>query len=185
MKIDSALKVFSEKYDRGAIQSIEDISNDFGLVTQKRTIKGFNIKEGFEDFQDFLSKYAKYKIENMNNPKATSQSLICERVEKNINEELFKENEILYNDLPTFVESYISGVQLLTTKADEIKQSMFESGVDSDSIGDVNNFVDTFIERLDQSFTPAMDRILWASGYNSKMKLSKRTNGVKNKAVFL
>ena len=45
MKIDSALKVFSEKYDRNAIQSIEDISQDFGLVIQKSTIKGLTSKK--------------------------------------------------------------------------------------------------------------------------------------------
>ena len=138
MKIDSALQKFSEKYDRAAIQSIENISKDFGLVTQKRTIKGFNINEGFEDFKDFLTKYSKYKVENMNNPKATPQSMICERVETNTRDEIFKETQMLYNDIPAFVESYLSGVQQLTATADKIKTSMLESGVDVNSIGDVN-----------------------------------------------
>lgn len=186
MKIDSALKIFSEKYDRTAIQSIENISKDFGLITQKATIKGFNIKEGFEDIQDFLTKYAKYKIENMSNSNATPQTMICERVETNIKEELFKESQVLYNDIPSFIESYISGINQLIGTADSVKKSMFESGVDSDSIGDVNKFVDSFVEKLHESFDPTMDRFLWASGYNSKMRLSKSKFEARNpKAVFL
>lgn len=173
MQIDSVLQIFSEKYDRGAIQSIENISKDFGLVTQKNTIKGFNIKEGFDDFKDFLTKYSNYKIENMNNDNATPQNMICEKVESNINEELFRESQILYKDIPAFIESYISGIKSLTATTDAIKQTMFESGVDPASIGDVNTFVDTFITRLHESFDPTMDRILWASGYNSRVALSK------------
>jgi hypothetical protein len=186
MKIDSALQKFSEKYDRAAIQSIENISKDFGLVSQKETIKGFNIKEGFEDFQDFLTKYAKYKTENMDNPKATPQSMICERVETNTKEEIFKESQMLYNEIPSFVEAYLSGVQHLTATADSVKKSMFESGVDGNSIGDVNGFVDVFMDRLHESFDQTMDRILWASGYNSQVKLSKPKVIVeKVKPVFL
>lgn len=186
MKIDSALKLFSESYDRDAIQSIEDVSKDFGLISNKATIKLFNLKEGFNDFQDFLVKYGQYKVENMDNEKATPQHLICERVETNIKDEIFRESEVLYNDLPAFIEAYISGVQNLIATSDAIKQKMFEAGVDSESIGDVNNFVDAFVTRLNESFSPAMDRILWASGYNSRKKLTKSKVPVKKeKAIFL
>lgn len=186
MKIDSALRDFSERYDREAIQSIDNISKDFGLVNQKRTIKGFNIKEGFEDFQDFLSKYAKYKIENVNNPKATPQSMICERVETNIREEIFKETQMLYDELPVFVESYLSGVQQLRDQSDDIKQVMFEADIDPNVIGNVNEFVDVFMDRLHESFHPRMHDILWASGYNGKKRLSKpKAISEKVTAVFL
>jgi hypothetical protein len=186
MKIDSALKVFSEKYDRMAIESIENISKDFGLNIQKFTIKAFNINEGFADIEDFLTKYAKYKIENMNNSNSTPQTMICERVENNIKEELFKETQILYSDIPSFIESYISGISKLIKTADSVKKLMFESGVDSSSIGDINQFVDIFVGTLHESFDPTMDRFLWASGYNSNKALSNL--GSKNKtakAVFL
>ena len=173
MKIDSALKVFSEKNDRNAIQSIEDISQDFGLVIQKSTIKGFNIKEGFDDFQDFLRKYGDYKIENMYNDASTPQKMICEKVESNINDELFHETDMMYSTLPSFVESYVLGIEEIIKTSDSVKQKMFESGVDHNSIGDINNFVDTFMTRLHESFDPTMDRILWASGYNARAALRK------------
>ena len=185
MKIDSALKVFSESYDRDAIQSIQNISEDFGLIIQKSTIKSFNLNEAFDEFQDFLTKYGKYKVENVNNEKATPQAMICERVETNIREELFKESKMLYNEIPAFIESYISGINNLTATMDSVKQKMYESGVDADSIGDVNKFVDGFIERLDESFKPTMDRLLWASGYNSRKALSKSNHKPETAAVFL
>lgn len=184
MKIDSALKNFSEKYNEEAIMFIENLSNDFGLIKQKKTIKGFNIKEGFDDFKDFLVKYGKYKVENMDNPKASSQDVICESVKANIKDELFRDKDIRYNEIPAFIESYVSGIKDLISTADSVKKYMIESGVDLNSVGDVNTFLDNFITRLDESFNPTMDHILWASGYNSK-KILYNTNQNVNKEIFL
>lgn len=187
MKIDSAIREFSERYDRDAIQSIDNISQDPGLVLRKKTIDVFNIKESFDKFQEFISGYANYKIQNMNNESATPQSLICEHTEKFIDKDLFSETETLYSNLPVFVETYITGVQTLLNLSDSLKTSMFEAGVDSDSIGDINNFMDSFMNKLHESFDPTMDRILWASGYHSNKKLARPARGteIKMKPVFL
>ena len=45
MIIDNAIKTFVEKYDREAMDSINVISQDLGLVHNKYTLKGFNITE--------------------------------------------------------------------------------------------------------------------------------------------
>lgn len=184
MKIDSALKEFSEKYDEVAMQYIESVSNEFGLIQQRSTIKGFNINEAFEEFGDFITKYAKYKIENMDNPKATPQSMICQRVDKNIKENIFKESSMLYNKIPSFIETYITGIKKLDNIINESKRLMIESGVDQKSIGDINTFTDTFMETLHESFNPTMNRILTASGYFAKKKLYGNSDN-KTKAVFL
>jgi len=64
MKIDSAIKTFYEKYNREAIQSIDNISNDYGLNISDSIIKAFNINESFDKFKTYLEGYTSYKINN-------------------------------------------------------------------------------------------------------------------------
>ena len=63
MKLDTAIKTFYEKYDREAIQSIETISNDYGLNIHGHTIQTFNLNEAFDRFSNYLKGYADYKID--------------------------------------------------------------------------------------------------------------------------
>jgi hypothetical protein len=186
MKIDSALKNFSEKYDRSAIESIETLSQDLGLNSKPVKdvyIELFNIKEGFENFQEFLDGYSKYKIENINNEKASPHEIICEQVNGFIGK-LFKETKASYSELPAFVESYITGIRNISTSVDVWKNSMMEAEVDTESISSINEFVDEFVDTLHESFDKSMDRILWASGYHTKNNLAKKESTVV-KPVFL
>ena len=189
MKIDSALREFSEKYDRNAIKSIEEISKDSVLSYNKKNhingVKGFHIQESFSAFEEFLNGYSEYKIENMNNAKASSHESIIEHTKTYIDEKLFEECNLLYPQLPMFVGGYINGINSLTETVDTVKEKMMEAGVDPESIASVNDFIDTFMDKLYESFDPTMDRILWASGYNSKSKLAKSTEPKILKPVFL
>lgn len=171
MIIDSAIQVFSEKYDREAIQSIEEISKERGLVLNRATIKAFNMNESFNTFSQYLKEYANYKVENQNNEKASPQDVIRESVDKFIKSQLFKESDILYSDLPDFVMGYVEGIQTLSEAVDEAKRTLSYADIDPEAIGDVNEFADRFMDALHESFDPTMDKILLASGYTSKKKL--------------
>lgn len=185
MKIDFALKEFTEKYDREAMESVETISKDFGLNIHKHTIKLFDMKESFDIFSKYLRSYATYVTENVNNPQASPRESILASVDKFIASKLFNESEVVYSELPAFVESYVSGIKDLNSTIDEAKNTILNcEGADPVFAGDVNDFVEKFMTRLDESFTPAMDKILWASGYNSKQKLSGKKS-VKKKPLFL
>ena len=184
MKLDTAIKTFYEKYDRDAIQSIETISKEYGLNIHGHTIKSFNITEAFNIFSKYLQGYSEYKIENANSENASSQETIKESVQKFINTQVFKECETKYSELPTFVTGYFNGVKTLLETVDEVKRNMTDNNVDVEAIGDINEFADMFMDKLHESFDPTMDQILWASGYNSKQRLSGTTT--KTKApVFL
>ena len=174
MKIDSAIKEFSEKYDRDAIESIDNISKDYALSISESTIKVFNISESFDIFTQYIKGYSLYKVENVNNPEASSQDEIKESVEKFINTRIFKETSIKYPELPSFVIGYINGVNSLCEAVDAIKRDMTDGNIDPEHIGDINEFVDMFMTKLHESFDPAMDRILWASGYNSRKQLFEK-----------
>jgi hypothetical protein len=174
MKLDSAIKIFLEKYDEFAIASIEAISKDISLTNNKRYIVGFNITESFDKFIEFIDGYAKYKIENMDNPEASSHDNIINHTNNFIESKLFNESNILYADLPVIIKGYIKGIKQLIETVDNAKGTMLESGVDTNSIATVNDFVDTFLENFHFYYDPMMENVLWATGYNTKIRLSKR-----------
>lgn len=184
MKIDNAIKLFTEKYDRSAIQSIQNLSEEYGLNIHKSTIKLFNIKESFDTFNKYITAYANYVVENANNPEASSRESISASVNKFIESQLFKESDVLYSDLPSFIESYVNGINSLNSTIDEAKTTILEcDDANPEYAGDINEYADMFMDHLDESFTPAMDRILWASGYNAKQIISGKRK--ENKPLFL
>jgi hypothetical protein len=185
MKIDNALREFTETYDRNAIESIQNISEDFGLTIHRKSMKLFNIKESFDKFSQYIKSYANYVVENVNNPEISSRESISYSVNKFINEQLFKESDVLYSDLPSFIESYVNGINELNSAIAEAKNIITESDeADLTFAGDINDYADAFMTRLDESFTPAMNDILWASGYNAKQRFAGKMNG-NSKPVFL
>ncbi len=185
MKIDSAVKLFVERYDQEALSSIEDISRDFGLRVTGATIKTFNITESFNTFSQYLRGYADYKVKNKENPNASPQSIIRESVTRFIDTQLFQETASKYADLPEFVTGYVNGVQQLTEAVNAVKEELKGAEVEVEAVGDVNKFADYFMGKLDAAFTEAMDRILWASGYNSRKAIFGKRPKKEAAPVFL
>ena len=173
MRIDRAIKEFSEKYDRDAIQSIDEISRERGLVIHEHTINTFNMNECFDTFNKYLNGYANFQVESVNKPNTPSLKELKESVDKFINTSLFKETTTKYSDLPEFIAGYINGVNSLCETVDEVKRIMTDGEVDGNAIGIVNEFTDIFMYRLHESFDPMMETILWASGYNGKKRLAE------------
>lgn len=185
MKIDSAIQLFSERYDREAIQSIEEISQERGLVLNGATIKAFNINESFDKFSQYIKEYAEYKVKNKDNSKASPQEAIRESASRFIDSYLIQESDVRYSELPEFVKSYATGVETLTEAINESKDMMLENDVDLEAIGDINDFADRFMEKLHESFDPTMDKILLASGYTSKKRLYGQKKKPEKKPLFL
>lgn len=185
MRIDSAIKVFSEKYDHEAIEAIEEISQERGLVLTGATMEAFNINESFNKFSQYIKEYAEYKVKNKDNNKASPQEAIRESVDNFINTQLIQESTIKYSELPEFVKGYINGVNTLTESVNEAKRIMLEGDVDTEAIGDVNDFSDKFMEKLHESFDPAMDNILLASGYTTRKRLHRTRQNKPKQPLFL
>jgi hypothetical protein len=185
MKLDSAIKSFTEKYDKEAIQSIEDISKEFGLVVNGITIKeGFNLQESFELFTEFLNNYCDYKIKHPKEDENNPNEKLIQRIEESIKNDLFVKCDVKYSDLPIFVEEYINGINTLISNIDSIKQKFIENDIDQNYITTINECVDLFINEFNKYYDPFMDRVLKASGYHSK-KILFNKNKQKMKPVFL
>ena len=173
MKIDSAIQTFTEKYDRVAMESIDELSNDLGLCANRSTIKGFNIQEAFDRFSEYLKGYGEYKIENKENSKASPQDVIRENVANFIDNHVFECADIPYSRVNEFVRTYLEGIESLISTIDTVKNDMIVEDVDLEAVGDVNDFADHFMGKLQECFDPVIDKILWASGYNAHQRMMK------------
>lgn len=182
MKIDNAINIFVEKYDRKALESINEISKEFGLNVNRVPIRVFNINEAFDNFSKYIRGYAVYKVNNKNNEKASPHNAICESTNNLIDNELFKPIDSLYKDLPSFVESYINGIKQLQECINESMDMMMKAEIDDESIASLTEFTDSFMNSMDHQFDESMDRILWASGYKKGSMFKKKQE---EKPVFL
>lgn len=171
MKLDKLLKEFVETYSSEAMKFIEKMCTDKGAINRGETVKGFNFQEGLDNFMNYIEGYAKYKVENKNNDKASSHQTIKEAATQFIQEKLFTEKELLYPEVTSLVEGYLSGVTTLLEKIDTLKGMMMEEDVDGDSIGTLNEFADDFVVELQESFEPFMNHLLLISGYKTHKKL--------------
>ena len=171
MRLDTALKEFTEKYDREAIHSIDTLSKDFGLNQNYVKIELYNIKESFDLFTKYLQGYVKYKTENKNNPQASSQDEIATKSTAFIEKEIMKSKDSLYKEISPMLESYLSGINDLIPVVEACQSTLQENDVDNASIGYVSELADAFIESVDAKMEPLMEKLLWASGYNSRKKL--------------
>ena len=185
MNANSILSAFTEKYDHEAIDSLEELSHDFGMNANGIKIKAFNISESFSTFNAYIKGYKDYKIKNINNPKASSQEVIRESVDKVIDSQLIKECDIYYSEIPKFVKSYIDGINMLSETADNIRDELILNDITGESVSDIDTFMDRFVNKLTESFDPVMDRFLWASGYNAHQRLKPKTKDVANQPMFL
>lgn len=183
MKVDTAVTRFMESYNEEMMSDIDRLSRETGLVAHHYKMPAVNLQESFDQFTQYLEGYAKYKTENMSNPKASPQEKIRETTSR-FCESLFKPLDLKYSDIPGFIASYLEGTQKLTSKVDELKSVMTEAGVDPSDIGDVNDFCDQFMEKADGVFYPLMEKFVRASGYTTRHAL-KRGAPKKETPVFL
>lgn len=188
MKIDKSLKEFTERYNKEMLESIDAMSKELGYRVNNYNMVATNMSESVASFKEFLEDYGKHKIEELTKGATFTQEKIMERTNDFINQELFKEAAVPYSKLPEFVTSYIEGVKAIIETTDKVKRDMTEAGVDAEYVGDINEMVDRFSERMDESFNIVMEKMLWASGYNSRQRLSKAGTAKKKdnqKPVFI
>lgn len=184
MLVDTAIRNFTEKYNAEAMQSIDNISKEFGLNIHNYTIKVFNINEAFESFNSFLRGYCQYRISYNESTEASSVETVQNDLGNNLSK-FFEDRDIRYRELPKFVSSYVEGVDSLIKTVNQVKSDLMENDIGYEYVAAVNELTDTFFAKLQESFDSSMDRILWASGYNAHQRLAKRDYKVSSRPIFL
>jgi len=165
MKLNTAIKEFMEKYDSEAMASIDNIATKVGPLVATKPLVVFNLKESCDQFTEYLRGYAQYMKANKDNPKRTSREGIHASVNKFMEETLFKESKIQYKDIPAFVKSYLESVKAMEDEVTHLKEDMELNDVSLEEVGDLSEYADIFIGKLNESLSPIMENILWASGY--------------------
>lgn len=180
MKILTAVRDFMEKYDEEAMGYISECSHQFGRIYRKDTINLFNLKESCDMFIRWLNGYTNYFKEGNEVPADIKES--CAKFLES--DQMFQESAYTYDRFPTFVQDYLEGVQEVISAIEECKTAMQEADIEPELIGNVNGFADEFMDKLTESFDPAMDKLLTVSGYKTRKWLDER-RVPKKKAVFL
>lgn len=180
MKIDRCIKDFMEKYDQEAMKSLEDLSTEIGMTNYK--IHVFNINEAFDTFKQSLEIYKGWSNKSLTGSNNVTFEQICENAHSVIDKAVFTECDIEYRELPSFVKSYLEGVQLLSDKIDEIRSDMMLEDASNDEIIKLEEFCDHFIESLNSKFLPIVENAVKGSGYYTRKNL--HTPG-KKAPVFL
>lgn len=192
MKLDRAIKNFTEKYDKTAMKYIDDISSDFGLIYHKQSIPAFNMSTAIDKFAEYVEGYADYKIraynENKDEKQLTQEEIDnttkkwCENIFSS--KEITENSQLYYDKIPAFIESYTSGVDKLITCVESNKERMLSEGVDVSDIGAVNDYADMFIDNLHKHFDVVMEKVLMASGYTTDQRLSGKVKPVKEESNY-
>ena len=179
---DKWINAFLEKYDKEALASVDLIANDIGLNSRPSyTLSLFNIQESAKLFTEYLQEYTEYKVKEEDFPKKVSHDVITEHTRSVIANDLIKEEKYKYKELPSFIKSYIESINSITSLVESIQGDMLLDDVNHDEIGFVTEAYNLFMEKFSSNFYDSMDKILTASGYNTRKKL----NEVQKKYIFL
>jgi hypothetical protein len=185
MIIDKALQTFKETYDREAIESIVQLSEDRSLY--KSSFKGFNIQEAVNKFITYLNGYAEYRIENVDKTEVMDNNTITEHTKSFIKNKsndniLFEEAVIPFNDSTKFIQEYFECIGLLIESVNKNQTILMESIDDSESSGCILKFTEMFLEDVNERIHPIMEYLLQSSGYYSRKRL--RAPSVKKEQNF-
>lgn len=184
MLIDDAVKTFLEKYDREAIVSISELSNDRGLKLHEYKIDLFDIEESFNWFNKMLDQWTVYQVRLLTEKTNTTTEKVQSDLNALMDKELIKPKDIKVEDFSNFVESYLTGLKQISSKITDVKENLLSYKVEPKNIGTLDSFADKFLEKVQTEFDKSMDRLLWASGYNSKKKLHS-TKKMEEKQIII
>lgn len=187
MKIDKSIEKFVETYDNEMMSYIDNLNNERYLSLTDSKITLSDIKESFDKFNNYLEGYKSYRIENTktNNTKESPRDVVCESVNTFIEKELFNPIDIKYDQINDYVKSFIEGINHTISNIENIKSEMMSNDVQLEYVGDVNNFCDAFVEKLEKHFGESMDKILLSSGYTTKKNLEKVGTQKKENHIFV
>ena len=173
MIIDTAVKDFLEKYDREAMVSIDKFSSDETLIKNRYKVNLFNITESFKRVNQLINNWENYNLSKVSDSKTYTFQEAAKDVSNLINTDLIKDQDYFVQDVSSFVESYLTGVKELSSTIDKVKTNLIKNNVQGEKIGIINQFADTFMEKVNAEFYKKMDSILWETGYNSRIEVIK------------
>ena len=176
---------FFERYSPEAIRSIDRMSGD--LTLQMSKFKAFTFDDGSSKFLEYVDGYADYKMERVEETDKRYQTneAILEHTKSFVRDDLIRETKLPFKQASTFVENVLKHLGSLPGKAEEVQTRLMEAGLDNESVGTVIEIVDDYATYLYESVCPVIDRLLWASGYNSAQRFKPGQTKLTPSADFI
>lgn len=173
MTKDRMISDFIQTYDRAMMESVEEVSKEFGLVIHNHTIEVNDITEAKNTFCEFVNDFSKYRL-NVERPNI-SMDEIKHHTENMIKTEMFNVTRWKYKDLPIYVESYLNSIKEIDSFVEDCRFKLFHADANQEDMGFLTEATELFYDEMKNKFDSSMDKILTASGYKSKKILSEKT----------
>jgi hypothetical protein len=185
MTVKRVLESFFEKYSEEAMTTISKMSGDLTLSMSK--FKGFTFTEGSEKFLEYVGGYADYKMERVeeSDKRYQSNEAITEHTKSFVRDDLFKEAMLPYTEAGALVENCLKHLASLPGKTEQVQGQLMEAGLDNESVGTVVTIIDDYATYLFETVCPVIDRLLWASGWNSAQALKPGGTASDKKTDFI
>lgn len=185
MILDTAIPDFLEKYDREAIVSIDNLSKDEALIKKRYKLNLFNITESFKRVNQLINNWNNYNMSKVSNSKEYTFQEAAKDVSNLIETDLIKPKDFQVQEITTFVESYLNGVKDLSNTIEKVKTNLILNKIQGEKIGIINEFADSFMKKANSEFYKSMDKLLWESGYNSRIELLKKPPVKKEENIII
>lgn len=165
MKADVAVRTFVETYDEEAIKSIDNLINKPETKIDYINVNGFNIKEAFDSFIDYIDGYKEYVLVDQYEYGRKTKDEIIESMHGYLDKAVFKEEPLYVEDSKKFISEYVNGCNRVVDKVNDIQSELMLNDVDHESIGNITEYADIFMDKMDNKFNSVMTSLLRKSGY--------------------
>lgn len=181
MAFEKYVRAFTESYSAEAMESIDNLSTERGLVVHKHTIPLVSLSKAKNTFLGYMKEFVEYKNNEFERSKTIPIEKIKEHTNRVIQEHVFEMEDVRYENLPQYISEYVQNIKEVDKFMEETNMDFYLNGLGSESIDFMMEATDTFLEKYQEKFNESMDKILTASGYKTKMKLNDKTA----KPIFL
>lgn len=192
MNLFTALKSFSEKYNREAISSINSFCERIDVINSPFKFEAVDIPRAFRMFGEYIEGYVSYKCEHPSEGIEKNNQILNQTksfIESGTDKEetnLFQSVQIKYTEARDFIKNYISDIGNLVSHVNEYTNILYEAGVTNEDIGLLTEMCDEFINAIQPHIEAVMNHMLGATGYNYKLlQEASKHKKVESKPIFI
>ncbi|MBD5583602.1 MAG: hypothetical protein HDQ88_00760 [Clostridia bacterium] len=157
---------------REDMQALQKLSRRGSSVEGIMRFDGFDVHKVFNEFTEYLEGYQQFITEETDTD--VTRERILESLDRFIEKTLSPTERIKYSDMADFYYGYEHESENLRAKVLEIKSDMLLESVQPESVGDVGDFAEKFIESVGKKHVEVIEKVLCENGYRN-MAIPKKS----------
>ena len=150
---------------REDMQALQQLSRRGSSIDGIMRFNGFDIRKVFNEFTEYLEGYQQFITEEVDTE--ITRERIQESLDRFIEKTLSKDARIRYSDIGAFYYGYEHCSEDLRSKVLEIKSDMLLESVQPESVGDVGDFAEKFIDAVGKKHAEVIENVLCENGYRN------------------